>query len=604
MKRCLVICIAVLCCLAYQVSAQDDAAYAARVNQYVAQYRGLAMKEQKRCGMPAAVILAQAILETEAGNSELVKGANNHFGIKCKSGWQGETFTHTDDIADECFRKYKTVAESYKDHSDYLKNTPRYAPLFKLSATDYAAWAYGLKQCGYATNPIYAQKLIGLIENYHLQEYTYAVMNGKSNIFKEAVAKSEKAKPDTIAHIVTPPVKTDTFAFKKIKKTIDIPPAKVKDTLTIAKINDTAAQHMAALVKRDTTYARAINNIPASQPILPKADSPAVKKDSVLKTAVVKTDTPGLVPANINSVAAANSLIEAPKQNIPTKTVKIHGLKAFYAHKGDMLLEPAMKYKIRYAKLLEMNDLPDAPLENDMYIYLEKKNAEGSHAYHTVLAGETLQQISQLECIQLKHLIAYNHLFPGEMPPPGTKLFLKEISSKRPVLAARNTPDTTTKPKHEDQYIIKQATEETPLPVVATAPEIPVTNNGEAQTNTPAADSEKKAADYKEAQQEKLAQLKSRLDKVVYAGDTTSNTAPDIEATQSAQIQAGGTETIQPAPVVKTISDSSKYYIVKDGDTIYNISHRFNITMRQLNVWNNLDSDSGIKKGMKLKIKE
>ncbi len=605
MNRRLIICIAILCSVVSNIHAQDDAGYTERVNQYVAKYKGLAMEEQKRCGMPAAVILAQAILETEAGSSELVKGANNHFGIKCKTGWKGETFTHTDDKEDECFRKYKTVLESYKDHSDYLKNTPRYASLFKLSVTDYAAWAIGLKQCGYATNPIYAQKLIGFIEDYHLQEYTYAVLNSKSNSYSELIAQDEKERKDTLRPKIPVSTPIDTFAFKKIKK--------AKDTMLIAKVADSATQKMASFVKKDSTYSRAITNIPVNQTIVKQADTVAVIKDTVSKTILTKTDTGGQVPANINATAAANSLkgTDSVKKNSVSKTLTMHGLKAFYAHKGDMLLEAAVKYNIRYAKLLEINDLPDAPLEKDMYIYLEKKPTEGTHPSHIVQSGETLQEISQIECIQLKRLMAYNDLEPGDMPAVGAKLFLKQVALKKPPLVNANAPhknisvsaDTVNKAqtKIPDNYITKPATEETPLPVSPAAPvamAAPASGNG-------ADDTIKAPGSLSESQQDKLTQLKSKLDKVVYSADTL---AP-VEAMQAAQMQQGNTETPQAAQpeqarVIKIVSDSANYYTVKDGDTIYNIAHRFNITMRQLNSWNNLDPDSGIKKGMKLKVKE
>jgi LysM repeat protein len=141
------------------------------VEEYVATYKDAAIAQMKRLGVPAAIILAQGILETENGNSDLVKKSNNHFGIKCKSTWTGMSVTHTDDAPNECFRKYSTSEESYKDHSDYLYNTPRYAFLFQLDPTDYKGWAYGLKKAGYATNPRYPQILIGNIEKYNLQQY-------------------------------------------------------------------------------------------------------------------------------------------------------------------------------------------------------------------------------------------------------------------------------------------------------------------------------------------------------------------------------------------------------------------------------------------------
>jgi len=139
---------------------------------YIARYKDLAITEMRRTGIPAAITLAQGIHETEAGTSVLVKKSNNHFGIKCKDNWTGQSVSHDDDATGECFRKYAAPEESYKDHSDFLKARPNYASLFKLDPTDYEAWAYGLKKAGYATNPKYAQILIKLIRDYDLEDYT------------------------------------------------------------------------------------------------------------------------------------------------------------------------------------------------------------------------------------------------------------------------------------------------------------------------------------------------------------------------------------------------------------------------------------------------
>src|SRR5688572_10247871 len=139
---------------------------------YIEAYREIAIAEMHRTGVPASIKLAQGIHETTAGTSDLVRRSNNHFGIKCKSNWTGESVKHTDDAPHECFRKYDDPAQSYRDHSDFLKGSSRYASLFNLDPLDYSAWAYGLKKAGYATNPKYPQIIIKLIETYNLQDYT------------------------------------------------------------------------------------------------------------------------------------------------------------------------------------------------------------------------------------------------------------------------------------------------------------------------------------------------------------------------------------------------------------------------------------------------
>ena len=149
----------------------------ARWNQvyqsYIDQYKDMAIEGMLKYGVPASITLAQGLLESGAGRGRLVLLGNNHFGIKCH-GWAGRTITHDDDAKGECFRAYDSALESFEDHCKFLRDRPRYKSLFSLDRTDYRGWAYGLKRAGYATNPVYAQSLINLIELYKLYEYDKA----------------------------------------------------------------------------------------------------------------------------------------------------------------------------------------------------------------------------------------------------------------------------------------------------------------------------------------------------------------------------------------------------------------------------------------------
>jgi LysM repeat protein len=162
--------------------------------QYIAMYKDIAIDEMKRSGIPASITLAQGVLETQSGNSWLVQNSNNHFGIKCKNNWTGQTVNYDDDARQECFRKYNTAAESYKDHSDFLKNNPRYSFLFQFQLEDYKSWAYGLKQAGYATSKTYPQQLIKVIEDYNLQQYT---MEGEGLVARSTPSTVTTTKPST-----------------------------------------------------------------------------------------------------------------------------------------------------------------------------------------------------------------------------------------------------------------------------------------------------------------------------------------------------------------------------------------------------------------------
>lgn len=138
--------------------------------KYIAKYKDLAVQEMHRSGVPASITLAQGLLESRAGLSELASEGNNHFGIKCH-GWTGKTMKVDDDRRNECFRVYKHAEESFRDHSDFLRYWDRYKFLFDLEPTDYKGWARGLKKAGYATDPAYANKLIKVIEDYQLYVY-------------------------------------------------------------------------------------------------------------------------------------------------------------------------------------------------------------------------------------------------------------------------------------------------------------------------------------------------------------------------------------------------------------------------------------------------
>ncbi|WP_304199476.1 glucosaminidase domain-containing protein [Flavobacterium alvei] len=162
------------------------------VNGYVFHYKDIAMSNMKKYGIPASIILAQGILESGSGQSNLAVTANNHFGIKCYTDWKGETIHQDDDSAQECFRKYKNPEESFQDHADILSKRNRYASLFNLRKGDYKSWARGLKAAGYATDPNYPEKLIGYIERFHLDQYDNMVL-GKDYVLDE----NQYAKPQS-----------------------------------------------------------------------------------------------------------------------------------------------------------------------------------------------------------------------------------------------------------------------------------------------------------------------------------------------------------------------------------------------------------------------
>jgi hypothetical protein len=167
----------------------------ASAEEYINTYADLAIREMKRTGIPASITLAQGMVESGYGSGELAVEANNHFGIKCHDDWTGPTIRHTDDRRNECFRKYRNPEDSFRDHSDFLRSTPRYSSLFELNSGDYRGWARGLKRAGYATNPDYANMLISNIEQYGLDRYDSGVIASRDTVQPENINEQEGEGP-------------------------------------------------------------------------------------------------------------------------------------------------------------------------------------------------------------------------------------------------------------------------------------------------------------------------------------------------------------------------------------------------------------------------
>ena len=426
MQKWLVSCIVLVSCFGTRSSAQDEAS----IKRYIDQYKLLAIAEQKRSSVPASITLAQGIHETMAGKSELATMANNHFGIKCKKEWTGETFAHTDDAPNECFRKYSHAEESYLDHSNYLAKTPRYAGLFRLSVTDYAGWAFGLKQAGYATNPKYAHVLIKLIEDYHLQEFTYAAM-GNDLGSKYAIATEVVPEQD----------------------------ANTQNKTVTKNVNDDGTPVIATLETHQVASAPTELVVVEPAPPVPATTEPAQSLDGVtVRKNIVVTEDDG----------AKNTTEVVPAMPPYGQPVKINGLKAVYAKKGDMPLEYAIRNNLRYERLLEINEIDERPLPMDMFLYLERKNFRGVRATHKVKGGETMFQVAQAEGIQLKNLFSLNNMQPGEEPEPGTILELQRQATSRPSLARKEAQQPVNMPVPEPVVAAETSAPAQSLPVTQT----------------------------------------------------------------------------------------------------------------------------------------
>jgi LysM repeat protein len=394
---------------------------------YIEQYRRIAVQEMKRTGIPASITLAQGILESNSGESPLAKKFNNHFGIKCKNDWKGETTFQDDDAKCECFRVYPTAAASYVDHSNFLKNRPNYANLFLLDPLDDSAWAIGLKKSGYATATDYAKKLLKVIDDYELSQYNFPELEEEDEV---APSKAESIKEKTNNTIVaTQPKKIDTATSITINKSIDTVATTIKDTVVKQSIAiDTTSIHLNNIKGIDQSQTTAFK----SETTGPKVNSLPIDKQEPVTI--------------VKEVKAKDSVTTQKPIIIPKGVFKINSTSVIWAMAGSSYLAIANQYHIPLFKLFEYNDIPEADLiEKDQLVFLEAKKKNGAKSLHTVKEGETLYTISQSEAVQYELLKSYNPSI-GEKPlKEGTIVFLFKQKEEVPQKIETTKPITNPK---------------------------------------------------------------------------------------------------------------------------------------------------------------
>jgi len=373
---------------------------------YIDQFKDIAISEMKRTGIPASITLAQGIIESNSGESNLALNFKNHFGIKCKTDWKGETTYQDDDAKQECFRVYPNSNASYIDHSNFLKGRTNYASLFELDPVDDSAWAYGLKKAGYATASDYPKKLLKVINDFELSQFNFPELAfyDDDDTPTQKVDTSKKIAPIVIADSV----KTDSIRTNLIK--IDTV-RKLEDTIVHKDTTPLSSKYI------DTIQLSGVKGISSSDTIkitAPKAMNGIgiIRLDSVLAvdTSKNKKDIQ-LQEANIidTSKLITNTQNSAAKFEYPKGKFKANQLLAIWAQAGSSFLDIANTYNIALYKLYGYNDLEETDLlAQDQILYLVSKRKEVSKKVHLVAAGETLYDISQNEGIQLKYLEAYN----------------------------------------------------------------------------------------------------------------------------------------------------------------------------------------------------
>ena len=376
---------------------------------YIAQYKTIAMKEMKRTGVPASITLAQAIVESNSGESNLAKKHNNHFGIKCKSDWTGAKTYQDDDAKQECFRAYDAAELSFKDHSNFLKNRPNYVDLFLLDPVDDTAWAYGLKKAGYATASDYPKKLLKIIDDYELAQYNFPELaneieeEASANVLADTPVK--KTPSDTpVNNVLADTPVTNVLVDTPVNKLIVDTP--VNKLIIETPVNKVLVETPVKTLNKPLGIAQKNSNDSL-------ATLPVVALDTIKKEVIIAVQTTKKEPVKIDTTKATTMtqpiLPKQPTYNYPEVKFRINQVPVILGKENMSFIEIALKYNLPLYKLFEYNEIEASNLlERDQLIFLASKKKTGATSFHTVKYNTSLHEISQLEGVQLSALKLYN----------------------------------------------------------------------------------------------------------------------------------------------------------------------------------------------------
>jgi len=472
---------------------------------YIKTYKDAAVMEMNQGGIPASIILAQGLIESAAGQSELAVNANNHFGIKCAGSWTGRTLYKQDDDRDKngkpiksCFRVYNTVAEGFHDHGEFLRDPKkynRYGFLFNLDKTDYKSWARGLQSAGYATSQVYATQLINIIERFKIYEYD---------------------RPGATSGVQTIP-------------------------------------------GTDPTSTGAPN------PNRPNANPPD--------------------PGNPNNVP-----VIPPAQRIG----RVNDVKVVLTRSGETLDDVAKLYRLNTLKVADYNDrgyTPGIKLTENTRIFIQAKRERwrGRAAEHFVRDNQTMFDISQLYGIQLQKLLVRNGLNNGQEPASGQRIMLK---------GARRKGDTVT--LRDPNAVANTATSTNPVPVVPAPnsgrPTTVIVNDDELfeiqgnQTSTPSTNPPTVPPVVT------TPSVKPSVSDIPYPSDPIPQTG------NNNGMQQPNPNTNYPPVTPSPVLVGENYHLVAKGDTLYNVSRKYNLSLAQLKRLNNM-TDENIRIGQTLRVR-
>lgn len=316
---------------------------------YIEKYSSLAVAEMYRSGVPASITLAQGLLESGNGRSELALKSNNHFGIKCHNNWTGGRVYHDDDAKGECFRKYKHPYESYRDHSDFLRYRDRYKFLFDYKVTDYKSWAYGLKKAGYATDPAYPKKLIKLIEDYDLHVY-----DRKPASYGRTGSDSGKEKSQKDKRKGRPGEKTViNFIGEDLPEEIPASPTVIEQSRPLSESQ--REEFHFSLSRQMFTQ----NGVPFVYSVEGDTYTTIAASYNLFERELLK----------FNDADAGQELLPGTVVYLrPKKKSTAKGIEKYVMEEGESLREVAQRYGVRLASLLKLNGFEKGfvPREGDI----------------------------------------------------------------------------------------------------------------------------------------------------------------------------------------------------------------------------------------------
>jgi hypothetical protein len=388
-----------------------------KIYDYIDEYKGLAMQEMELYGVPASITLAQAIYASQAGTNDLVRECHNHFAIMCHTQeWTGETyFRPADKNHENCYRKYATDADSYRDHSLFLSTRSRYVKLFYYPITDYRSWANGLLEAGFSGNPKYADTLVSIIEKYYLMHYDRKVAQklGDTTALK-AVQKPQPERAEMPQQPAVAQNKPVTPASNPVTK-----PAEVKKTEPAQPAPAQPEKPKQASNKPDTMEVNGIQvivekNEKPKQTTVAQPSQPAQPSQSSQPSQQAE-DQNSKQPEKVNGL---NVFVLDP-YSVPYKSAyypytsrpvyENNKTKFILARAGDTYQKLAASLQMTEKNLRLYNDVYDGsePIEDEV-IYLEMKSTKSSVPYHTLQQGDTYRYIAQRYGIQLKILIKRN----------------------------------------------------------------------------------------------------------------------------------------------------------------------------------------------------